>query len=93
MAVEPLIGLRDQLCVQNSARIICALNGGLDPGAALRQQFNEALARRAAEDFIGNPDLVERFRDGAPFAKADRKGFYTGEGDDNRGYTDYPNYK
>ena len=43
--------------------------------------------------FIGNPDLVERFRDGAPFAKADRKGFYTGEGDDNRGYTDYPNYK
>ena len=43
--------------------------------------------------FIGNPDLVDRFRDGAPLARADRKGFYTGEGDDNRGYTDYPNYK
>ena len=43
--------------------------------------------------FIGNPDLVARFRDGAPLAKADRKGFYTGEGDDARGYTDYPTHK
>ena len=40
--------------------------------------------------FIGNPDLVERFRSGAPLAKADRASFYTGSGDDRRGYTDYP---
>lgn len=40
--------------------------------------------------FIGNPDLVERFRQGAPLAKADRETFYTGHGDDARGYTDYP---
>ena len=43
--------------------------------------------------FIGNPDLVDRFRDGADLAKADRKNLYTGDGDDNRGYTDYPTYK
>ena len=40
--------------------------------------------------FIGNPDLVERFRRGAALAKADRSTFYTGQGDDRRGYTDYP---
>ena len=40
--------------------------------------------------FIGNPDLVERFRTGAPLTKADKATFYTGQGDDARGYTDYP---
>jgi N-ethylmaleimide reductase len=40
--------------------------------------------------FIANPDLVDRFRTGAPLAKADRGSFYTGHGDDRRGYTDYP---
>ncbi len=40
--------------------------------------------------FIANPDLVDRFRSGAPLAKADRATFYTGQGDDRRGYTDYP---
>lgn len=40
--------------------------------------------------YIANPDLVERFRAGAPLAKGDRNTFYTGHGDDARGYTDYP---
>ena len=40
--------------------------------------------------FIGNPDLVERFRTGAPLASASRGTFYTGSGDDHVGYTDYP---
>ncbi|MDE2619338.1 MAG: alkene reductase [Sphingomonadales bacterium] len=40
--------------------------------------------------YIANPDLVERFRAGAPLAKGDRDTFYTGHGDDARGYTDYP---
>jgi len=36
--------------------------------------------------FISNPDLVERFRRGAPLAKADSSTFYsTGP----KGYTDY----
>ncbi len=41
--------------------------------------------------FIGNPDLVERFRSGGELARADRSTYYTGGGDDRRGYTDYPN--
>ena len=40
--------------------------------------------------YIANPDLVERFRKGLPLAKGDRTTFYTGHGDDRRGYTDYP---
>ncbi len=40
--------------------------------------------------FIANPDLVERFRNGIPLTKADRGTFYTGHGDDAKGYTDYP---
>ena len=40
--------------------------------------------------FIGNPDLVERFRTSAPLAKARRANFYTGDGNDHVGYTDYP---
>ena len=37
--------------------------------------------------FIANPDLVARFRTGAPLAKPDYTLLYTGEA---RGYTDYP---
>ncbi|HST95713.1 MAG TPA: alkene reductase [Microvirga sp.] len=37
--------------------------------------------------FIANPDLVERFRLGAPLNEADRATFYGG---DSTGYTDYP---
>jgi N-ethylmaleimide reductase len=37
--------------------------------------------------FISNPDLVERFRRGAPLVEPDRETFYGG---DARGYTDYP---
>lgn len=37
--------------------------------------------------FIANPDLVERFRLGAPLNEPDRATFYGG---DSKGYTDYP---
>jgi len=40
--------------------------------------------------FVGNPDLVARFRQGAALAKPERATLYTGLGDDRRGYTDYP---
>jgi N-ethylmaleimide reductase len=36
---------------------------------------------------LANPDLVERFRRGAPLNAADYETFYTGE---EKGYTDYP---
>ncbi|WP_156839507.1 alkene reductase [Novosphingobium aquimarinum] len=39
--------------------------------------------------FISNPDLVERFRAGAPLAPQDREFLYSGE---ERGYTDYPRW-
>jgi N-ethylmaleimide reductase len=37
--------------------------------------------------YVSNPDLVERFRRGAPLQPADSKTFYGGT---ERGYTDYP---
>ena len=37
--------------------------------------------------YIGNPDLVERFKAGAELLEADQETFYGG---DARGYTDYP---
>jgi N-ethylmaleimide reductase len=39
--------------------------------------------------FIANPDLVSRFKNGYPLAKADKNTFYT-SGDN--GYIDYPNF-
>lgn len=39
--------------------------------------------------FISNPDLVERFRAGAPLAPQDREFLYSGE---EKGYTDYPRW-
>jgi 2,4-dienoyl-CoA reductase-like NADH-dependent reductase (Old Yellow Enzyme family) len=41
--------------------------------------------------YIANPDLAERFREGAPLNPADSTTFYTGSG--AVGYTDYPTLK
>ncbi|MBT5556368.1 MAG: alkene reductase, partial [Halieaceae bacterium] len=38
--------------------------------------------------YIANPDLVERFKQGGPFNKMDKRTIYGGEG--SAGYTDYP---
>lgn len=65
-------------------------NGGLTldkAKAVLAEGKAEAVSFGYA--FIGNPDLVERFGSGQPLAKADRTTFYTGHGDDAKGYTDY----
>lgn len=62
--------------------------GGFD-----RDRANELLGRGAADMvgfaslFIANPDLVRRFRTGAPLAQADPTTFYT---PGPKGYTDYP---
>lgn len=40
--------------------------------------------------FIANPDLVGKLKRGEVLARADRTTLYTGNGDDARGYTDYP---
>ena len=53
--------------------------------AAIRDGHADAIA--FGRLFIGNPDLVERLRRGAPLNRYDRSTFYGG---DARGYTDYP---
>ncbi|MBW2268594.1 MAG: alkene reductase [Deltaproteobacteria bacterium] len=52
---------------------------------AMDEGAGEAIA--FARAYIGNPDLVERFRRGAPLARFDPKKLYT-QGPD--GYTDFP---
>jgi N-ethylmaleimide reductase len=67
------------------------LNNNLSPETAetaLAQ--GKAQAVSFARHFIANPDLVDRFRTGSELARADRATYYTGNGDDSRGYTDYP---
>lgn len=63
-------------------------NGGYDAERAaqgIRAGDADLVAFGTA--FLANPDLVERFRQGAPLNKADPSTFYQGE---ERGYTDYP---
>ncbi len=64
------------------------LNDGFDGAsaeAALAAGQGEAVS--FARDFIGNPDLVRRLRDGLPLARFDRRTLYTPGA---AGYTDYP---
>ncbi|HKI04137.1 MAG TPA: alkene reductase [Thermoanaerobaculia bacterium] len=64
------------------------LNGGYN-----LETGNAVLAAGAADLvsfgvlFLANPDLPERFAEGAPLNEPDRKTFYLGG---ERGYTDYP---
>lgn len=58
----------------------------LDSAQALLDS-GEVDAVSFGRPFISNPDLVDRFRHGAPLARQDRDTFYTGE---ERGYIDYP---
>jgi len=62
-------------------------------GGYARERAAEALQAGRADlvsfgvPFLANPDLVERFRRGAPLNEPDRSSFYGG---DSRGYVDYP---
>jgi NADPH2 dehydrogenase/N-ethylmaleimide reductase len=66
------------------------VNDGFSPEtAAAAVDSGMAQAVGFARHFIGNPDLVERIRQGWPLARFDRKTLYTpGEA----GYADYPPY-
>jgi N-ethylmaleimide reductase len=64
------------------------VNDGFDSAsgeAALAGDVGDLVSY--ARPFIGNPDLVERFRLGAPLSGFDRRTLYTPGA---RGYTDYP---
>jgi N-ethylmaleimide reductase len=65
-------------------------NNGLSPAQARALlAAGRADAVSFGRAFIANPDLVHRLRDDIPLAAPDRATFYTGHGDDRRGYTDY----
>lgn len=74
-------------------------SGAIIANNGLRLETAQTLIRQGRADavsfgraFISNPDLVERFRRGAPLGRQDRDTFYTGRGCDSRGYTDYPTW-
>ena len=61
-------------------------------------RYDKELAAQALESgladlvsfgrpFIGNPDLVQRFRDGLPLVDAPQETYYGG---DEKGYSDWP---
>jgi N-ethylmaleimide reductase len=63
-------------------------NGGFDADtgeAAVTSGTADLVA--FGTKFLANPDLIERFRTGAPLNQPDPATFYQGE---DRGYTDYP---
>ncbi len=65
--------------------------GGYDGGTAidaLRAGRADAIA--FARHYIGNPDLVDRLREGWPLATSDRKTYYSSGA---AGYVDYPAYQ
>jgi N-ethylmaleimide reductase len=76
----------DQLRALYSGNLIC--NNGYDFATA-----QQAVTSGAADAIafgrllLANPDLVERFRRGAPLNLPDYEKFYSGE---EKGYTDYP---
>jgi N-ethylmaleimide reductase len=65
--------------------IFCGKYFAADAESLIKQGLGDAVA--FGRSFIANPDLVERFRQGAVLNKADRSTFYGGGAE---GYTDYP---
>ena len=64
------------------------LNDGFDAAAAeAALQAGQGAAVSFARDFIGNPDLVRRLREGLALARFDRRTLYTPGA---AGYSDYP---
>jgi N-ethylmaleimide reductase len=63
-------------------------NNGYDLDMAVKARAEKTADLIAfGRPFIANPDLVERFKIGAPLAKLDQATLYGG---DEHGYTDYP---
>ena len=72
--------------------VIANNNLALESGSALIAS-GRAAAVSFGRAFVSNPDLVARMRQGAPIVRLDRSTLYTGQGDDRRGYTDYPTFE
>ena len=65
--------------------IFCGGYGAADANALIAQGTADAVA--FGRPYIANPNLVERFREGAELNQPDRSTFYGGGA---HGYTDYP---
>jgi N-ethylmaleimide reductase len=86
---SPAAGLQDTIAYYRARyRGTLIANGGFD-----RQSADAIIQKKVADivsfatPFIGNPDLVERFRDDLPISPSDPTTYYQG---DARGYIDYP---
>lgn len=73
--------------VQNHYRGSVIINDSLDFASATRYISEGIAAASFGRNYVSNPDLVERFRQGAPLAAFDVATLYTAGA---RGYTDYP---
>lgn len=75
--------------LRNLYKGVYIANSGYDLELAIkRQQDNFADLIAFGRPFIANPDLVHRFKIGAPLNEPDYSTFYAGGG--SIGYTDYP---
>jgi N-ethylmaleimide reductase len=68
--------------------------GQIGPHESTREQGERWLANGAdlisyGRAYLGNPDLVERFRLGLPLVSSDRETWFQTEA----GYVDYPSYQ
>lgn len=95
--VEPVLtAAADPPLVRTLPSIRAAFRGPLIANGGYTASSAEAAIVRGEADmvsfatlFLANPDLVERFRSGAPLNDADASTFYGGGA---RGYTDYPTW-
>ncbi|MGI3067701.1 alkene reductase [Vibrio alginolyticus] len=78
----------DFVALKNRYRGLYIANGGYDANSADEAiQNGETDLVSFGSKFLANPDLVARFRVGAPLNEPDSSTFYQGE---EKGYTDYP---
>jgi N-ethylmaleimide reductase len=81
-------GAFDMQILRKAFNGLYVANNGYDLKLALEaREKNLADLICFGRPFIGNPDLVERLRTGAPLAASDRNTYYGG---DAKGYIDYP---
>ena len=76
---EPLRALYSGNLIRNNGYDFASAQAAVTSGAADAIAFGRLL--------LANPDLVERFRRGAPLNAPDYQTLYSGE---EKGYTDYP---
>ena len=84
----PPVPAEFKLALRKAFNGVFILAGGFDQASAeAALKANQADLIAFARHFLANPDLVERFKKGAPLTAPDMGTFYT---PGPKGYTDYP---